>query len=537
MFGQKKKILNSLEDSFGKLKDDNFDFESIRKYYQKKNRTGNYHTISDRTCNDLDFEEFFMFADRTTSKVGQQYLYNTFRSIIYTPERFADQENIIKILQSNPKLRLETQYHLSKLKSNKAYYITSLFNEEHIKQPRWFFIVRLLSFTSIMSILMSIINPVFLFVLLPVFVVNMGFHYWNKRNLYEYIGPIPQLLRLNQVAKELLKLNIYNNISGSLHESIKIIDKVRNRMAFFNLESKIQGDAETAFWFILEIFKTAFLIEPLLLFGVLKELENKKKEIEHVFSFVGYVDCLISIISLRKSLENNCIPGITKSGKSIQFDALYHPLVPGCVENSLATDSKSVLITGSNMSGKTTFIRAVGINLISALTINTCFAKSFQSPLFKLYTAIRISDDLMNDKSYYFQEVLTIKEMIDKSLSNEYDLFLLDEIFKGTNTVERISAGKAVLSTLNNGNNLVFVSTHDIELTEMLDKEYDLYHFSEVVENKSVDFDYKLKPGKLKNRNAIMILKINDYPEALINEALEISGQLDNLTLKKTNNL
>ena len=118
--------------------------------------------------------------------------------------------------------------------------------------------------------------------------------------------------------------------------------------------------------------------------------------------------------------------------------------------------------------------------------------------------------------------------------SENLNLFLLDEIFKGTNTVERISAGKAVLSSLNEENNIVFVSTHDIELADLLKDEYDLYHFSEIVDHKTVDFDYKLKHGKLKNRNAIRILQINDYPESIITEAIEISEELDKITVANT---
>jgi DNA mismatch repair ATPase MutS len=117
--------------------------------------------------------------------------------------------------------------------------------------------------------------------------------------------------------------------------------------------------------------------------------------------------------------------------------------------------------------------------------------------------------------------------MIDKSINGKPNLFLLDEIFKGTNTIERISAGKAVLSYLTNNDNVVFVSTHDIELADLLKEEYDLYHFSEKVDNKTVDFDYKLKEGKLKNRNAIKILQMNDYPESVIREAIELSKTLD----------
>ena len=172
------------------------------------------------------------------------------------------------------------------------------------------------------------------------------------------------------------------------------------------------------------------------------------------------------------------------------------------------------------------FIRTIGINIITGSTLNTCFADEFLMPRTRLYSAIRISDDLLNDKSFYFEEVLTIKNMLDKCETETPNLFLLDEIFKGTNTIERISAGKAVLSALAK-NNIVFVSTHDIELADLLKDEYELYHFSENVSSNTVDFDYKIKDGKLKNRNAIRILQINNYPESIIKEALEISKRLD----------
>src|SRR5690606_7782082 len=139
-------------------------------------------------------------------------------------------------------------------------------------------------------------------------------------------------------------------------------------------------------------------------------------------------------------------------------------------------------------------------------------------PVTRIFSAIRISDDLMNDKSYYFEEVLTIKEMMVESENGKTNLFLLDEIFKGTNTVERISASKAVLSSLAKNGNIVFVSNHDIELTDMLSKEYELFHFSEIINGKNIDFDYQLKEGKLRNRNAIRILQINGYPNEVVNE-------------------
>jgi DNA mismatch repair ATPase MutS len=247
---------------------------------------------------------------------------------------------------------------------------------------------------------------------------------------------------------------------------------------------------------------------------------------------VGQIDSSISIPSVRKGLDNYCIPVILAE-KNTMAKNVYHPLIPDCMEYSIYVHTKSVLLTGSNMSGKTSFIRKIGINVIAGLTLNTSIAEQFSMLKMRVFSAIRISDDLMNDKSYYFEEVLTIREMIDRSGNGNPNLFLLDEIFKGANTIERISAGKAVLSSLAKAHNIVFVSTHDIVLADLLENEFELFHFSEKVDNRTVDFDYKLKEGKLKNRNAIRILEINDYPENIIKEAIELSKEFDKITVAK----
>lgn len=528
---RKKKNREKLLKEFGNIKEDSFDFEQLESYFRKKDNSNTFQVLSDKTCNDLDFQELFMFVDRTNSKVGQQYLYNKLRTIPVGSDEIEKQEKLISEFINNPDFRVNVQDYLSKLNENETYYIASLFQEELLKPPKWYFIVPLLSFTSVFSLILSFFNPKMFFVLLGAFCINMVIHYWNKKNLYHYFSSIPQLLKLNGIARELVKTPTISELNPNLIKSINIIDKVKNQMSFLNLEVKLRDDAKIIFWVVFELFKTLFLIEPLLLFGALKKLDTKRKEIEEVFMFVGQIDSIISVASLRKGLSNYCLPKIIDEQKIIISKEAYHPLIYDCVKNCIHVNKKSILMTGSNMSGKTSFIRTIGINVITGLTLNTCFAEQFIIPRMRVYSAIRISDDLMNDKSYYFEEVLTIKEMIDNSGNGNPNLFLLDEIFKGTNTVERISAGKAVLSSLAKADNIIFVSTHDIELADLLKDEYDLYHFSEIVDNKTVDFDYKLKEGKLKNRNAIRILQINGYPENIIAEAIEISKELDKISI------
>ncbi len=523
MVTKSKKILTG-----GNVKTESFNFELIEKYFKKKDNSNQYQTLSDKTCNDIDFSDLFIFLDRTQSKVGQQYLYNRLRVIPQELSEITKNEKWIEKFNSNSTYREKIQTLLSKLNSHEAYYIPSLFQDDHITPPKWFFIIPILSIISLLSILFLSLQPILLLVLILTFTINIVVHYWNKKNIYPYLASIPQLLKLNFIAKKLFEDNSLLEINPHLKKSIDLIDKVRYRMLFFKLEAKLQGDLEAIAWGILELVKILFLLEPILLFSVLKKLNTKQKEIESVFEFVGKIDVIISTSLLRERLDKYCLPEIHKTPKTLNFQDTYHPLIDNCTENSLSLTGKSILLTGSNMSGKSSFIRTVAINCITAQTINTCFANEFAIPKLKIYSAIRTSDDLINDKSYYFAEVLSIKEMIDNSMSEEPNLFLLDEIFKGTNTIERISAGKAVLSELNKRNNIVFVSTHDIELADLLNSEYDLFHFSEQVDNASIDFDYKLKPGKLKNRNAIRILKLNGYPDSVVNEALELSQQIQN---------
>ncbi|GAF03916.1 MutS-related protein [Saccharicrinis fermentans] len=512
---------------FGNIKDENFDFQQIEKYYRSKKQEDVLQSLSDKTCEDLDFQELFMFVDRTASKVGQQYLYHQLRSIPKQPKPWAHEEKIMDAFTEDANFRDAVRKQLAKLSKDEASLIAGLFQEAHLKPPRWFFVVPVLSLFSLLSLTLLCLSSVFVIPLVIILLVNMGIHYWNKKNLYGYIGSIPQLLQMNHVASKLFQQPLFRFMNPNLQASFQIINQVRNRMFFFQLEAKIQGDLAAVFWSLLEVMKICFLVEPLLLFGVLKRLSNKRKAIEELFMFVGQIDVLYSIASLRHGLDYYCKPQIENRDDVFSVQEMYHPLIKDCVVNSIYLHDKSVLLTGSNMSGKTSFVRSVGLNVLTGLTLNTCFAKTMITPYTRIYSAIRISDDLMNDKSYYFEEVQSIKEMIDRKDDSHHNLFLLDEIYKGTNTIERVAAGKAVLSALAVKNNKVMVSTHDMELTDMLCDQYDLYHFSETINNNNVDFDYKLKKGKIFRRNAIRILELNGYPEEIIKDAHETAQILD----------
>ena len=528
----KKAIIEHLKEKLGSVKKETFDFENIRKYFDRKSQKDCLQVISEKTCQDLDFEELFMYLDRTHSRVGQQKLYDRLRKIHSRDKSNWELEQRITLLKKDEDLRGEIQYLLSQLNKPEAFYISGLFQQSLRRPPQWFVLIRALPLVNLLMLGLCFYNLQFLLPFLLLTLVHLVLHYWNKRNVTEYVSSLPQLIRLNQVAKKILQKQAFGWNKQNMEQAIGVIDRVRNKMSFFRLEARLQGDFEAFIWAVLEIMKIVLLLEPLLLFNVLRSLENKKKDIEQVFEFVGSVDVALSVYSLRAGQDIICTPSITKRKKELAAEEMCHPLIEDCVTNSFHVKDRSMLLTGSNMSGKTSFIRTLGVNALTALTLHTCFSRKFEMPVMRIHSAIRITDDLVNDKSFYFEEVMTVRNMIEAGREQPQNLFLLDEIYKGTNTIERIAGGKAVLSYLNRGDDLVFVSTHDIELTDYLIGQYDLYHFTEEVDNGSVNFDYKLKRGKLYTRNALRILEINGYPDEVIREATELAGEITQTSVR-----
>lgn len=506
-----------------------FNFYQIEKYFVADKAEGVFQVISDRTFQDLDLEDVFKYIDRTVSSIGQQYLYYFMRTIPIGSERKQRMETNIGNFTKDPELRTAVTTEISKLNKTDAYYITSLFHGKYTERPKFYWLIQMLSALSVIGVLLSFFIPqtlIFLIVLLP---VNLGFHYWNKNNLYQYGSSIPQLLVLIQTADKLLKDRRFADHNIGLQEQVNELNQLGLAMSIFKIEAKLQGEIGQFVDYVFELFKALFLVEPVLLFTILKILDSKRLHIQNIFQFVAETDIALSTLALRESVPYHCQPVIQETKKSLNAKAVYHPLIFNGVPNDLILNQKSALLTGSNMSGKTTFIRTVGINALLGQTINTCFANEFEMPAMKIHSSIRIADDLLGDKSYYFEEVLTLKNLLLESQCTHANLFLLDELFKGTNSVERIAIGKAVLSYITSGNDLALASTHDRELAEHLADTFDLYHFTEIVDGDEIVFDYKLKPGKLSTTNAIRILELNDYPEEVIDEAIRLAGGMKNM--------
>lgn len=521
-----KKILAAIRDAWGKPKTESFNFDRISKYAVHKSGSS-FHKLSQQTLLDIDFAELFEFTDRTTSRIGQQYLFNILIHPGNDLAKLQSRELDIQFFLDQPEVREGIQMELSGLSNHDAYQLATLLQPIYLQRPKWlkFTIVNIL--LSVVCVLLSVKFPVMLLVLMLSLALNLLIHYWNKKNIYQYILSFSQLNLAINACDRISRKGRFKNKSVS-----EGVSELRPFQAKLNLLDKtndggLKGDLTLIFSYFIELLKASLLIEVFTLFHLIEKLESKKEVIGCMFAYLGEIDTAISIASLRSGSLVTCLPEFIPSIKNIEAINLYHPLIVHCTKNDIKIMGRGILVTGSNMSGKTTFLRTLILNSILAQTVNTCFANEFKTPFLKQFSSTRIDDSLLDGKSYYFEEVNLMGTIVKEARSAEQNLFVLDEVFKGTNTVERIAAAKAILSYLNHGNNIVVVSTHDIELASMLAREYDLYHFIETIDNGELKFDHRLKAGPLKTRNAIRILELFNYPVEIVEEAKEVSRRLD----------
>jgi len=514
-----------ISNQWGKLKEEHFNFDRIG-FYLDFNTEENFHRLTKQTKNDVDFNEVFSYIDRTTSNVGQQFLYNALSKPTNDIASLKSINEQAEFFQNNPIIRNEVQQLLDRLATKDAYYIATLFSNNFPEQPIWFKFLGIYIVAILSCIVLSKWYPFLLIWLMIPLALNVFIHYRNKNYTERFNQAFPQLNILISVCKKLLLKKIITD-KTNVQQSIDHLKSIQNKSKLLGYNDSTFTDELTEFALMMfTVIKAFFLIEVITFYNLVKEVQKKHAAILTLFKYVGAIDIALSIASLRSGGALTCVPVFLPADKKYNAKNLYHPLIDNCVTNDIFIKGKSVLITGSNMSGKSTFLRTLAINAILAQTIVTCFADKYETPIFKLHSSIRIADNLLDAKSYYFEEVTVMGALINEAKERWQNIFILDEVFKGTNTIERIASAKAILSFLNKNNNIVFVATHDTELSALLADGYDLYHFAESLENDQFSFDHKLKVGNLKTRNAIKILELYNYPIEIVEEAKRISLSL-----------
>jgi MutS domain V len=243
---------------------------------------------------------------------------------------------------------------------------------------------------------------------------------------------------------------------------------------------------------------------------------------------IAQIEALASLSIIRFENPQWCFPTFTETGPA-HFRArdLGHPLIARTNrvcndfhlgnsldlggEGALANSSCGVILTGSNMTGKSTWLRTVGINLVLAYAGAPVCATTLETGLFRIHTSMRLKDDLDQGVSSFYAELLRIRGIMDAARQGLQVLFLIDEIFRGTNSVDRIAGAKEVLLQLARLGAKGLVSTHDLELGQLADSHHELFrnsHFSEHFEDGKIRFDFRLQAGISTTRNAIHLMHL-----------------------------
>lgn len=237
--------------------------------------------------------------------------------------------------------------------------------------------------------------------------------------------------------------------------------------------------------------------------------KNYGKLIQPWIETIGEIEALISCSLLPIARNHTCIPQITEvTSPKIQATLCAHPLIhqDKVVANSFDLGSSNI-ITGSNMSGKSTFMRSVGVNMYLALAGCRVCSEEFVCSRMKIISSMRLHDELASGISTFYAEVLRVKQIMDESKKQESMLVLIDEIFKGTNSADRIVGSKEAIKKLHQPWILCMITTHDFELCTALDQLTN-YHFSEHYIDNKIYFDYHLQKGQCKTTNAQHLMRM-----------------------------
>ena len=252
-------------------------------------------------------------------------------------------------------------------------------------------------------------------------------------------------------------------------------------------------------------------------FHWLYALEKWKKENEYLvvewFEALGEIDHLISLSNLHYNNPDWHFPSIGENSK-LSATALGHPLITSTnrVTNDLYMELKGNvrLITGSNMAGKSTFLRTVGTNLVLAYAGAPVCAKVLEAPILHLFTSMRTKDNLHENTSSFYAELKRLKLILEAVETTSDAFFLLDEILKGTNSVDRHTGAKAFILQLMKNKGAGLIATHDLDLAKLEQETkgaLENWCFEvDIIEDK-LDFDYKIKQGVCQSFNATYLMK------------------------------
>ena len=517
---EEKKWMARLYDDYFFLNDKTIRAERFEKLNTLYLRHPTEHQIDDITWNDLGMDKLFQRMNYTLSSTGEEYLYYRLRTLNHSDSELKAFDDLVSYWEQHPDDRVRLHLCANKLGYLGKYslydyienldYLGERSNLRHILQDLLFLPAILLGFFNMTACIIAVIG---------LMLYNMITYFREKGEIEPYITSFAYVLRLINVCEEAEQFSIpaARQIIEQIQNANRVLKPMR-RNSFWVMSSNRGGQSSSdILGMLLDYVRMVFHVDLIKFNRMLQTLRKHTEEVDTLVMNFGLLECSAAIMIYRQSMCGWCRPEFTEQ-KCVDFREAYHPLLESPVKNSIRAE-RGVLLTGSNASGKSTFLKTVAVNAILAQSIYTCAADSACLSFFDVYSSMALRDDIGSGESYYIVEIKALKRILDAGSRGENILCFVDEVLRGTNTVERIAASTQIMKSLDSNNILCFAATHDIELTTLLERYYDNYHFEEEVCDGDIVFHYKLLDGKAVTRNAIRLLQLIGYDEQIIQNA------------------
>jgi len=518
----KRDFINKMKERWGKKPTRNLSheqLEGIKRYFLLKRESE--YCIDDITWNDLDMNSIFQLINNTNSAIGEQYLYYLLRTPRFYQSELDERKRMIDFFEKNEEERIKLQCIYGEIGrtgnyslSDYIYNLADLDQKSNIKEYGMLIL-------GILSIISALIIPTYgVLVFIGVVILNISQYFKVKGEIEPYFVSIAYINRILNGADAFVKA-----LPKECEKYATRTRQIKKEFKDYKRHAKwVKGGKPTTGAIeevILDYVKMFFHIDLIKFNYVLAEVKDKVEYIDELIELMGSLEAYLAIASFRGVVDYFSIPNLSSEKSSIiELTDIYHPMITKPVLNSI-NQNGSVLITGSNASGKSTFLKTIAINAILAQTIYMTMAKNYNASFYRIYSSMALTDNLFNNESYYIVEIKSLKRILDAVKEETPILCFIDEVLRGTNTVERIAASAQILNSMNQNHVMCFAATHDIELTHILEDNYSNYHFEEEIRDNDILFSYELKKGRAPSRNAIKLLSIIGYEEKIINKAEE----------------
>lgn len=517
---QEKKYIKGLYEDYEKLRDKKYAaerYERMGSYFRRHPEDGQ---IDDITWNDLGMDDIFKRMNYTLSASGEEYLYYTLRSLCQDESRLEHLEEVVRYFDSHPDERVQIQLQMRRLGyTGKFSLYDYLDNLDYLgERSNKGSLIRDFLFLPCIAMLFFNVS-VGILGIVALAISNIMIYFKEKSEIDPYITSFAYVLRLLDVCERLEKhpIPVCEREWEELHRHRHAMLSMRRNSFWVMSPGRGSNNATgNPIEMLLDYIRMVFHVDLIKFNSMLAFLRGHIEDVDALIGITGFLETAVSIWAFRKSLqEGYCLPEFTGE-IGLELEEGYHPLLESPVKNSISS-RRGVLLTGSNASGKSTFLKTAALNAVLAQTIHTCTADRYLAPLYHVYSSMALRDDLGSGESYYIVEIKALKRILDAAAGGQRPvLCFVDEVLRGTNTVERISASTQILASLGTAGILCFAATHDIELTELLGDQFDNYHFEEEVKDGDVVFNYRLLSGKATTRNAIRLLELMGYDESII---------------------